>query len=207
MIEVEVTQGTEAWMDERRGRFTATRFKGLMSKKTTASYNDTIMDVVSEIITEETEEGFVSADMERGKDMEPYARACFEDLYDVSVREVGFVLPEDEELAKWAGISPDGVLPDGGLIEIKCPRLKTHLKYLQENRLPAEYKHQVQGQLLISDAPYCIFMSYHPKMKPFIVRVKPDKIFQKEMLAAIQDGIKTVKEKIEFYKTYSADEV
>ncbi len=206
MIKINITQGSDAWHDERRGRFTGIRMKGLQSKKTTASYQDSIMDVVGEILSGETEENYVNADMQRGTDLEPFARGEYEELYGIEVEEVGFCLPDDELLAEWVGISPDGILPDSGLIEIKCPKLKTHLKYLEANRVPNEYKWQVQSQLWVTGAPYCDFMSYYPGMKPFIIRVEPDPVMFEAIDMEVRIAIQAVKDKIELYKQYKAED-
>jgi len=60
------------------------------------------------------------------------------------------------------------------MIEIKCPKRSTHMKYITNDKLPSEYRWQVQGQLFVTGLKYCDFMSYYPDLKPFIIRVFPD---------------------------------
>ena len=200
MIKIQVEQGSEAWHSLRLGRFTASKFKSLMSGETTEGYKDVILDVVGEILSGEAEDSYSSPDMIRGTELEPEARAYFEHSKEVEVEQVGFCLPDDEELAEWVGVSPDGILPDGGLLEIKCPKLKTHLKYLEAGRLPNEYKWQVQGQLLVTGAPYCVFISYYPDFPAFELRVEPDAEMHQQLMARFRVAIGVAKEKLEFYR-------
>lgn len=202
MIKINIEQGSEAWFEYRLGRFTASKFSTLMSGETTKGYSDLISQIAGEILSGEMEETYTSADMERGKELEPYARKEYESIFDVEVEQVGFVIPdENDKLFEWVGVSPDGMLNDG-LLEIKCPKFKTHLSYIKKNVLPNEYKWQVQGQLLFTDAKWCDFMSYYPKVKPFIIRVLPDEEMQKQLIERLEKAIEDVKKEIEIYKAY-----
>ena len=199
MITIEIEQGSEAWFAERCGRITATRIKAMMSGESTKGYQDLIADLAGEIITGEVEETYSNAVMERGTELEPFARKEYEQIFDVKVRETGFIL--SEKYTEWLGVSPDG-LTDGGL-EIKCPLRKTHLSYIEKNALPNEYKWQVQGSLFVSGLPYWDFMSYYPNMKPFILRVYPDEKMFTDMETRLISTIQKVKEKIKIYNSYN----
>ena len=146
MIKYNIEQGSEAWFEARCGRVTGTRFKALVAGESTQAYKDLIADIVCEIITGRMEETYQNAAMEHGIETEPIARAEYETLFDIEVEQVGFIIPEeDNKYHEWIGISPDG-MTDEGLLEIKCPKMKTHLRYITANKLPSEYKYQVQGQ-------------------------------------------------------------
>jgi len=202
MIIFNCEQQSEAWHQSRLGRITGTRFKNLMSKEDTASYKDLITDIACEIITGRAEETYSNAAMERGIELEPIARKEYESIFGVEVKQVGFVTPdEDHPYYDWIGISPDGLI-DEGMIEIKCPNASTHLSYIESNKLPSEYRYQVQGQLFVTGLKYCDFMSFVEGMKPFIIRVYPDTELFKEFDLKLSILIPKVKAKIEKYNQY-----
>lgn len=204
MIIFNCEQQSEAWHQARLGRVTGTKFKNLMSKANTASYQNLITDIACEIITGRAEETFSNAAMERGIEMEPVARTEYESIFGVEVKQVGFIIPdEDHPYHDWIGISPDGLV-DEGMIEIKCPNQSTHFEYIEDNKLPAEYRYQVQGQLFVTGLKYCDFMSFAEGMKPFIIRVYPDLELFKEFDMKLSILITKVKEKIEKYNQYDA---
>jgi len=207
MIIHNIEQRSEAWHQVRCGRVTGTRFKNLVSKETTDSYKDLLTNIACEIITGKQEESYSNAQMEYGIEMEPVARAKYEELFELKVTEVGFLTPdEDHNYHEWIGISPDGMLDDNGLLEIKCPLARTHFEYIERNVLPSEYRYQVQGQLFVSGASYCDFMSFVPGMKPFIIRIKPDIDLFLEFERRLDILIVQVLEKINLYNKYSHDE-
>jgi len=207
MIIHNIEQRSEAWHQVRCGRVTGTRFKNLVSKETTDSYKDLLTNIACEIITGKQEESYSNAQMEYGIEMEPVARAKYEELFELKVTEVGFLTPdEDHNYHEWIGISPDGMLDDNGLLEIKCPLARTHFEYIERNVLPSEYRYQVQGQLFVSGASYCDFMSFVPGMKPFIIRIKPDVELFLEFERRLDILIVQVLEKINLYNKYSHDE-
>jgi hypothetical protein len=120
---------------------------------------------------------FVNADMRRGTELEPLARAAYEAQTGAFVEESGFLV--HPELA--AGCSLDGHLGHfDGILELKAPRAATHLKYLRAGGLPLEHKWQVVHNLFITGACYCDFVSYAPAFPPalqlFITRVTRDSV-------------------------------
>lgn len=206
MIKVHCEQRSEAWYSARSGRVTGTKFSDLLASKNTAAYRNLLADIVADIINEnlEDEEGYVNEAMQRGIDLEPEARQMYCDLKSIVVDEIGFIIPdEDNKYHEWVGISPDGIIQsDNGMIEIKCPKKSTHLNYIVGGKLPSEYKHQVQGQLFVTGFDYCDFISYYPGLKPFIIRVYPDK----ELFTKFEEGldclIDDVKKMVESYNNY-----
>jgi len=198
MIIVDIEQGSEAWHKLRAGMISGTRFSKVMAGDSTATYKDLITDLAGEIITGEVEETYTNAVMERGKELEPEARSLYTELIG-SVTEAGFCLMDGHE--DWIGVSPDG-LTDKGILEIKCPIRKTHINYIEKGTLPSIYKWQCHGNMMATGTEYCDFMSYYPDMKPFIIRVEPDKEMQSELLAEIDKTIDLVKDKIETYNQY-----
>ncbi len=116
--------------------------------------------------------------MEWGIEHEPNARHAYTAQTGREVREVGFILPDGTDAY---GGSPDGLVGDEGVIEIKCPAPETLIVYHAEGTLPVKYKPQVQGLLLISGRQWCDFFVFHPELSPFLLRVEPDIEYQTKM--------------------------
>jgi len=170
-------QGSETWIKARLGIATASNFSKIVTStgelsKQLKSY---AIKLASELLTIEQEESYTNKDMERGNELEPEARQAYQEYAFCKVEEVGFMV------TNIAGYSPDGLAGSCGLIEIKCPIQTTHTKYLYEDRLPIEYKAQVQGGLLVSSRFWCDFISYNPTFKGnrklFIKRIERDEVF------------------------------
>ena len=106
------------------------------------------------------EPGFISAEMQRGIDLEPAAREAYEIETGEIIRSVGFL-----SMTEWlAGCSPDGLI-DGGLVGFKCPKSTTHVDYLKRNRIPPEYIPQVTHELwVVDDAKHYDFVSYDDRL-------------------------------------------
>jgi putative phage-type endonuclease len=202
MITLNIQQKSEAWHEARCGRVTGTRFSQLVAGEKTKEYQKLISDITCEIITGRQEETYSNAIMENGIETEPDARAEYASLFGIEVKEVGFIIPDEEhKYHEWIGVSPDGVAAPG-MIEIKCPLMRTHLEYIEANRLPAEYRHQVQGQLFVTGFEFCDFVSYVEGMKPFIIRVYPDLELFKEFETRLDKLIIDVNKKLETYHKY-----
>lgn len=108
--------------------------------------------------------------MRHGIETEREARAKYELDTGHDVRQVGFVVSGCGRF----GCSPDGLIGEDGLLELKCPQPATHVEYLMERVLPNEYKAQVHGQLLVTGRKWVDFMSYAAMYPPFVIRVVPD---------------------------------
>jgi len=187
---IECEQGSEEWLKARLGVPSASNFSKLITMKGTLStqakaYVDAL---VAEAITGESTYVKVTDAMQRGTELEPYARERY--FYETgnSVEEVGFCLHDDYQ----AGASPDGLIGEDGGLEIKCPLGGTMVSYLRVGRLPSKYWQQVQGCLHITGRKWWDFMAYHPDMKPLIVRVERDEAFIAALDALLIDVVKEI---------------
>lgn len=157
---IECVQGSDEWFAARLGRLTGSRAAdafATIKKGEAASRRNLRVQLVLERLTGKSQEnGYVSADMERGTLLEPAARLAYEAETGILVEPVGFCA--HDSLA--AGFSPDG-LTAYGLIEIKCPKAATHLEYLREG-LPSQYLLQILHGLWISGRAWGDFVSFHP---------------------------------------------
>jgi len=204
MIIHNIEQRSEAWYSAKCGLVTSTRFKNLCSKETTDSYKDLVTNIACEIITGKMEETYSNAIMERGIELEPTARGEYMLETDSNVKLAGFITrDEDDKYFDWIGDSPDGLLPDEGVLEIKCPIARTHLEYIETDKLPSEYRHQVQGHLFVTGLKYCDFVSYFPGMKLFIIRVYPEPELHAEFERRLDKLIVDVELKLKMYQNYS----
>jgi len=207
MIIVNIEQRSEAWHDVRCGRVTGTKFSELCAGENTDTYKKLVTNIACEIITGKAEDNYVNAVMEAGIEKEPLARMAYIEATGIEIREVGFVIPdEDNKYHDWIGVSPDGIgLHEGG-IEVKCPLMRTHLNYIKAGRLPAEYRHQVQGQLYVTGHKWWDFVSYAEGMKLFVIRVEPDldlfQVFEQRLDKLIID----VKAELDMYKRYDMND-
>ena len=157
----DIEQGSQEWLQLRLGVATASNFDKIITSagvesKTLKEY---AFELASDSLLTEPEASFQSEAMIRGNQLEEEARSYYSFVTDNKVEEVTFIKKGN------IGYSPDGLISDNGLVEIKCPLKKNHLKYLIDNKLPTKYKAQVQGGLYISEREYCDFISYHPLFK------------------------------------------
>ena len=191
---LEAEQGTQEWLDARLGRPSASQFYKLIttSGKPSASADDYISEMIAERITGESEPIYVNEWMQRGTELEPEARATYEFIHGVDVKEVGFILDDSGEF----GCSPDGLVGDDGGVEFKCPAPKNHIAWSRKGVCPSKHYAQVQGCLYITGREWWDFMSYHPDMKPFIVRVERNEEFIEKLAEQISLAVEEIKSEV-----------
>lgn len=173
-----VTQGSEAWHLMRLGKITASRVNDVVAMIKTgeaATRADYRIELVCERLTGKPTEGFTNSHMERGIELEPFARTAYEIATATFVDQVAFV---DHPRLKNTGASPDGLVGNDGLIEIKCPAVKTHIKTLVDKKAPSKYMNQMQWQMACTKRLWVDFVSYCPElpenMQLFVKRVERD---------------------------------
>jgi putative phage-type endonuclease len=174
-------QQTEAWHLRRLGRVTASRLADVLAKTKTgysASRANYMTQLVLERITKTRAESYSNAAMEWGVTQEPFARAAYETHTGQMVEEVGFIQHPDIEDA---GASPDGLVGDDGMVEIKCPSSSTALEcwliHAQGgNPVDAKYYAQMQWQMRCADRSWCDYVVFDPRMPAkaqlFVFRVQ-----------------------------------
>lgn len=167
-------QGSPEWLAARMGKPTASQFsqivtaaRGDLSKSSEGLINELL---AQRFAPEEFAEGYQTASMERGTEMEPQARAAYEWATGRTVQTVGLCLSDCGRY----GASPDGLVGSDGGIEIKCPAAKTHVGYYRDGVLPAAYKQQVHGCLAVTGRDWWDFVSFHPDLPLFVLRIEAD---------------------------------
>lgn len=196
-------QRSEEWFQARLGKVTASRVADVLAKiksGESASRRNYKIQLVSERLTGEKQETYVNQAMQDGIDREQFARDRYVQQFG-EVEEVGFVKHPTLE----AGASPDGMVGDDGIIEIKCPMGSTHTETLMTQDIPSKYIPQVQFQLLVTGRKWCDFVSYNPMfpehLQVFVKRIEADPVYQKELesevkqfLGEVDDVINKLKE-------------
>lgn len=173
----DVDQRSDEWHDLRRGIITASIVGKLVTPRTIkAASNDESRGIAAmlaaERITGWTDPTYISNDMMRGIEHESFARDAYSEQTGNEVAEVGFMVREFDGFK--IGFSPDGLVGDDGLIEIKCPRAKTHLSTVVSGTVPTYYMGQCQAGLLVSGRDWLDFVSFVGGLALFVTRVTPD---------------------------------
>jgi putative phage-type endonuclease len=177
MIE-KIEQGTPEWFAARLGNVTASRVADVIAKTKSgysASRENYMAQLICERMTNTVAESYSNAAMQWGTETEPLARAAFESYADILVDEVGYITHPSIERA---GASPDGLVLDDGLLEIKCPNTATHIDTLLSETIPTKYITQMQWQMACTRRLYCEFVSFDPRLPDglqlFVARVERD---------------------------------
>ena len=182
---INVQQGSEEWLELRRGVATASHFSEIVTSKgeISESLEKYARGLASALLMTTLDNQYSNEDMERGVELEPDAKMLYQEYTFDIVETCGFMSCDDY------GYSPDGLVGSDGLVEIKCPKATTHIQYLVEDKLPTKYIAQVQGGLMVSERQWCDFVSFHPDFKDpyklFIKRVYRDEKF----IAKLRIGI------------------
>ncbi len=195
LIILDCEQGSEQWHKARLGIPTASQFKRIITTagKPSSSVTDYLAELITETITGEPKSIPTNEHIERGNDLEPVARDAYEFETDSKVIEVGGVFLDE---SKTIMASPDGLIKGQKKgLEIKCPKMETHIKYCLGGILPTEYKLQVMGNLWVSNYETWDFVSYCPEYTPqplFLITVQRDETLIKAMDKQIRAFSKTL---------------
>jgi putative phage-type endonuclease len=159
-----IEQQTPEWFAARLGRLTASRIADATAKTKTgwgASRANLMAELVAERLTGMPAERFTNGAMAWGIEKEPDARAAYEFYFDVDVQPGGFF---EHPSIPMAGASPDGLVGNDGLLELKCPNTATHIDTLLTKSIDGKYIKQMQWQMACSGRMWCDFGTYDPRM-------------------------------------------
>ena len=194
-------QGSEAWFAERLGKVTASRIAELMAKTKTgysASRANYLAELALERLTGVPTQSFTTAAMQHGIDTEPQARAVYQFIKNVEVQEVGFI---PHPVIADAGCSPDGLVGDDGVLEIKAPQPAAHLDTLLNESIPDKYQKQIMWQLACSGRAWADYVSFSPafpaSMQMWTARVRRDPVLIKELETEVRAFLKELEQKVE----------
>lgn len=197
---LDIEQGTEEWFRVRCGKVTASRVADVVAKTKSgwgASRTNYMAQLTAERLTSTVADSYTNAAMQWGTETEPFAREAYEMKTGLLVEETGFVV---HPCISESGASPDGLVETCGLIEIKCPNTATHIQTLLNQKVDRKYLLQMQWQMACTEADWCDFVSFDPRMPPelqlWVQRVERD-----------QDQITELEEQIEAFLAELASQV
>lgn len=185
----ELIQSTDEWFQARCGLLTASEMENIITPKTLQPVKkkneneeiDHLWELLAQRVTQHVEPAFKGAAMLRGEIEESYARNTYADEY-AEVQEMGFVTND-----KWGftlGYSPDGLVGDDGQIEVKSRCQKYQIETIINGTMHDDFRIQVQTGLLVTERPWCDFISYCGGMEMISIRVMADIDVQQKIIEA-----------------------
>ena len=191
-----IQQGTVEWHQLRLGKVTASRVADILAKTKSgpsASRGNYLIELALQRVTKTIEESYQNEAMQWGTQTEPQARVAYEVKTGNFVDQIAFI---NHPHILGFGCSPDGLVGNDGLIEIKCPNSATHWSYIKANKPPEKYIIQMQAQMAVTGAKWCDFVSFDPRMPErsqlLIVHVPRDPEFILFMEAEIKQFLNEV---------------
>ena len=171
----DIEQGSDEWLKLKLGVASASNFDKIITStgKESESLKKYALQLATELMLETPEPSFKNDVMARGNEVEPLARETYQEQTFNVVEQITMFKSDCGNF----GYSPDGLVDDDGLVEIKCPIATTHFKYLLDNKMPTDYWQQVQGGLWVSQRKWIDFVSYNSYFKDkklFVIRVERD---------------------------------
>ena len=194
-------QGTDEWLEARRGIITASTVGKLLTSTGKVANNDTSRALTEtlaiERITGRVEYIHPSRDMQRGTILEPFARDLYAQHYG-EVQEVGFMRLDGNRHS--LGYSPDGLVGDDGLLEIKSRAPRAQARTILDNRVPAANMAQLQAGLLVTGRAWIDYCSYSPGLPLYIKRVTPDLDWFAAISEAVEQAERNVSALVETFR-------
>jgi YqaJ-like viral recombinase domain len=161
---IDCEQRTEQWAALRCGKVTGSRICDVLAeikKGEAASRRNYRAEIIVETLTGIPVEQYISKEMQWGTDTEPFARTAYELERDANISTVGFAI---HPMIERFGISPDGLVGEDGLVEIKCPNTATHIDYLLAGAVPSDYQPQMLAEMACTGRAWCDFVSFDPRL-------------------------------------------
>lgn len=184
-IYTDLVQGSAEWIAARCGVLTASEMKHVITPTLKVANNDKtrahLDELLAQRLTKYVEPAYIGGDMLRGEADELDAVDVYSENYE-AVERVGFITND-----KWGfvlGYSPDGVVGETGLIEVKSRRQRFQVRTILDDSMPDDFILQVQTGLLVSERQWCDFVSYSAGLPMFTKRVYPDEEVQHAIIEA-----------------------
>lgn len=188
MIIHDVKQGTDEWFQLRLGKFTGSDGQAVAANG--KGLETLIFEKAAEIITGKSKPSYTNPDMERGNELEAMARNSYELESGKLVKQVGFC-----EMDEFTGSSPDGLIDEDGMVEIKCKNDANFARFLFDHKIDPEHNWQIQFNLMVTGREYCdyvIFNENFPKTT-IITRIDRNESDIAKLKAGVAMGIAQLK--------------
>ncbi len=172
----DVEQRSDAWYAIRVGKPTASEFSNIITSegKPSKSVPEYAITLAAELYAGKRVDPWDGNRWtERGREFEEQAVRLYDFAHDTETQPVGFVTDDAGRI----GCSPDGLVGDDGMVEVKCLMAKNHVKailrYRKDGVPPPSYIQQTQGQLLICERAWCDLVFFHPELPLLVIRQEP----------------------------------
>jgi hypothetical protein len=199
-------QGSDEWHSARCGLLTASEMKLIVTPTLKPASNDKershLFELMAQRITGYVEPSYISDAMLRGHEGEQEAREIYGEHF-APVVEAGFIT--NDTWGFTIGYSPDGLVGDDGLIEIKTRRQKFHVQTMVERAVPDEFVIQIQTGLIVADRKWCDFISYCDGLPMSPIRVFPDPTIQAAIIDAAAAFERRLQERMDAYAAALTD--
>lgn len=185
-----IVQNTPEWFRQRLGHVTGSRIADIVARTKTGystSRANYLAQLVSERLTGQSGESFTNGPMQWGIDHEAEARRAYAFRYNRSVDLAGFV---PHPTIKMAGASPDGLVGEDGLVEIKCPNTATHIETFVTGVIPAKYEAQMHWQMASTGRGWCDFVSYDPRLPEAMCLFVSRLTYSEDRIAELEDEVR-----------------
>lgn len=185
----EIIQRSNEWYAIRKRKMTASKANTVITNGT--GLETYIKELMSEYYSSAEPDNYISKDMQRGIDLEPEAKIAYEVETGQAITDIGFVIYNE-----YFGASPDGLVNDDGLAEIKCINDKKYLEFLLNPKIPKPHYDQMQGQMLATNRKWCDYVVYNPNFEKslVIIRVERDEPRIELLKLGIETGSKIIEE-------------
>jgi putative phage-type endonuclease len=184
-------QGSELWFAIKNGKFSASDAQPIATAG--KGLETLVFEKASEILSTHIFEPdkYTNEDMERGHALEENARESYEINTGTPVTQVGFV-----EMNENVGCSPDGLVGDDGLIEIKCPKNEVFVRYMYDGKIDPKYYAQMQMQMLVTERKWVDYVVYNPNFVQQVIvkRVERDEVMIEKIKTGLDTGVKLLNE-------------
>lgn len=191
-------QGSDEWLRDRVGKATASKLSDVLAKGGGATRANYLAEIAVGRLTGEPEESYENAAMKRGKELEPLARSLYELTYGVDVVETGFV---DHPTIALCGASPDGLIGEDGVLEIKCRNKAKHIAYWITGKISKDEFSQAQWEMECTGRDWVDLVAYHPEfpahLQLYVKRIECDEAWLEEARAATQVFLAEVADTVE----------
>ena len=179
-----IEQKSDEWLELRKGKFTASNAQAIGNAD--KGLDSLCIELLAEKMALKSDK-YTNEDIDRGNELEDEARKAFQEFSKLPITQTGFVT---NSKYKNAGCSPDGIIENHSLIEIKCPNNLNYFKLLLEPTVKPEYMWQIQMQLLITEYEHCYYVCYNPNFEKniIVIDVFPNEEMQKKLIEGIKIG-------------------
>jgi predicted phage-related endonuclease len=183
-------QGSVGWLKEKCGCLSASKMAYAMdflkNGKEGAARKKLKAELVAERMTDISVGHFVTPAMEFGLLQEPYAKERYEEVTGNFITPCGFAL---HSTIPFFGASPDGLIGEEGLIEVKCPETTTYVAWRMDGVVPEQHHPQLLAQLAVTGRKWTDFFAFDPRVKGeahqhFLRRYEP----KEEEISAVEEA-------------------